>query len=165
MPAQSVDPRIDEEREHEAVKGAAHDHAGEERQDELDPAHRVAEELLTARTYPVGGTGSRFGSDQRAVMPRSVGQRRADDYLAVWAMPSSIDLRPEWPRATPPVDRAGPQHAALITGGCTPYCAARRSGSRSEDEEGDSCRRGAKMEQTGVGQPQTRQSGQTAVAP
>jgi hypothetical protein len=31
MPAQSVDPRIDEEREHEAVEGAAHDHAGEER--------------------------------------------------------------------------------------------------------------------------------------
>jgi hypothetical protein len=28
MPAQSVDPRIDEERQHEAVEGAAHDHAG-----------------------------------------------------------------------------------------------------------------------------------------
>ena len=71
MPAQSVDPRIDEEREHEAVEGAAHDHAGEERQDELDPAHRAAEGL-TARTYPVGGTGSRCGSDQRAVMPSRV---------------------------------------------------------------------------------------------
>jgi hypothetical protein len=37
MPAQSVDPRIDEEREHKAVEGAAHDHAREERQHELDP--------------------------------------------------------------------------------------------------------------------------------
>jgi hypothetical protein len=30
MPAQSVDPRIDEEREHEAVEGTAHDDAGED---------------------------------------------------------------------------------------------------------------------------------------
>ncbi len=67
MPAQSVDPGIDEEREHEAVEGAAHDHAGEEREDDLDPAHRLAV-ALTARTYPVGGTGSRSGSGQRAVM-------------------------------------------------------------------------------------------------
>ena len=67
MPAQSVDPGIDEQREHEAVEGATHDHAGEEGCDELDPAHRDAEGL-TARTYPVGGTGSRCGSDQRAVM-------------------------------------------------------------------------------------------------
>ena len=67
MPAQLVDPRIDEEREHEAVEGAAHDDASEERQDELDPAHRAAESL-TALTYPAGGTGSRCGSDQRAVM-------------------------------------------------------------------------------------------------
>ena len=67
MPAQSVDPRIDEERQHEAVEGAAHDDAGEERQGELDPAHRAAA-LSTARTYPAGGTGSRYGSDQRAVM-------------------------------------------------------------------------------------------------
>jgi hypothetical protein len=67
MPAQSVDPGIDEERKHEAVEGTAHDDTSEERQDELEPAHRVAEEL-TARTYPVGGTGSRPGSDQRAVM-------------------------------------------------------------------------------------------------
>jgi len=67
MPAQSVDPGIDEEREDEAVEGAAHDHAGEERQDELDPAHRAVGEL-TRRTYPVGETGSRCGSDQRAVM-------------------------------------------------------------------------------------------------
>ena len=67
MPAQSVDPRIDEEREHEPVESAAHDHAGKERQKELDLAHRVATGL-TARTYPVGGTGSRCGSDQRAVM-------------------------------------------------------------------------------------------------
>jgi hypothetical protein len=67
MPAQSVDPRIDEEREEEAVEGAAHDHAGEKREDELDPAHWAAA-ALTARTYPVGGPGSRCGSDQRAVM-------------------------------------------------------------------------------------------------
>ena len=67
MPAQAVDPGIDEEREHEAVQGAAHDHAGEEGQDELDPVHRAIE-VLTARTYPVGGTGSRYGSNQRAVM-------------------------------------------------------------------------------------------------
>jgi len=67
MPAQSVDPCIDEEREHEAVEGAAHDHAGQERQDELDPTHRAADGL-TARTYPVGGTGSRCGSDQQAIM-------------------------------------------------------------------------------------------------
>ena len=45
--------------------------AGEERQDELDPAHRAAAGL-TARTYPVGGTGSRCGSDQRAVMASRV---------------------------------------------------------------------------------------------
>jgi hypothetical protein len=30
MPAQSVDPRIDEERQHKAVEGAAHDHPGQE---------------------------------------------------------------------------------------------------------------------------------------
>jgi hypothetical protein len=67
MPAQSVDPRIDEEREHEAIEGTAHDDAGKEGEDELDPAHRTTGGL-TARTYPVGGTGSRCGSDQRAVM-------------------------------------------------------------------------------------------------
>ena len=37
MPAQSVDPGIGEEREHEAVEGAAHHHAGEERQHKLEP--------------------------------------------------------------------------------------------------------------------------------
>lgn len=36
VPAQAVDPRIDEEREHEAVEGAPHDHARQERQHELD---------------------------------------------------------------------------------------------------------------------------------
>jgi hypothetical protein len=51
MPAQSVDPRIDEEREHEAVECAAHDHAGKEREDQLNPAHRAIAGL-TARTYP-----------------------------------------------------------------------------------------------------------------
>jgi hypothetical protein len=71
MPAQSVDPGVDEEREHEAVEGAAHEYAGEEREDELEAVHRTAAGL-TARTYPVGGTGSRCGSDQRAVMPSRV---------------------------------------------------------------------------------------------
>ena len=80
MPAQSVDPGIDKEREHEAVEGASHDHTGEECQEELHFAHRAAEEVLTARTYPVGGTGSRPGSDQRAVMPVSVELGRADSY-------------------------------------------------------------------------------------
>jgi hypothetical protein len=50
MPTQSVDPGIDEDWEHEAVESAAHDDAGEEGQDELDPAHRVTGKL-TARTY------------------------------------------------------------------------------------------------------------------
>jgi hypothetical protein len=68
MPAQSVDPGINEEREHEAVEGATHDDAGKEGQDELDAIHRPAAEEVTARTYPVGGTGSLPGSDQRAVM-------------------------------------------------------------------------------------------------
>ena len=77
MPAQSIDPRIDEEREHEAVEGAAHEHAGEEGQDELGAIHR-APEGLTARTYPVGGTGSRCGSDQRAVMASMVAARDSD---------------------------------------------------------------------------------------
>ena len=72
MPAQSVDPRIDEQRQHEAVEGAAHDHPGEEGEKELDFAHRAAEKVLTARTYPAGGTGSRPGSDQRAVMAQRV---------------------------------------------------------------------------------------------
>ena len=70
MPAQSIDPRIDEEREHEAIEGAAHDHASEEREDKLDPVHRAAVEGLTARTHLVGGAASRCGSDQRAVMPQ-----------------------------------------------------------------------------------------------
>ena len=68
MPAQSVDPRVHEEREHEAVEGAAHDDAGEECEDELEPVHPAAVKESTARTYPVGGPGSRCGSDQRAVM-------------------------------------------------------------------------------------------------
>jgi len=67
MPAQSVDPGIDEERQHEAVEGAAHDDAREERQKELEPAHPAAAKGLTARTYPLGGTGSGPGS--RAVKP------------------------------------------------------------------------------------------------
>jgi hypothetical protein len=101
MPAQSVDPRIDEQREHEAVECASDDDAGEQCQHELDPANRAAEGL-TARTYPVGGTGSRCGSDQRAVMPSRVGQRRADSYSAVWAMSSSSEYQAPRPLAGPP---------------------------------------------------------------
>ena len=89
MPAQSVDPGIDEEGEHEAVEGTAHDHAGEERRDQLDSAHR-ATEVLTARTYPVGGTGSRCGSDQRAVMPCSVRAGGCGFWLADWAMSAAL---------------------------------------------------------------------------
>ena len=87
MPAQSVDPGIDEERKHKAIECAAHDDAGEEGQDELDPAHRPATGL-TARTYPVGGTGSRCGSDQRAVIAPMVEALGFGFYLADWAMPS-----------------------------------------------------------------------------
>jgi ABC-2 type transport system ATP-binding protein len=91
MPAKSVDPGIDEEREQEAVEGAAHRDPREEGEGELDPAH-LAAAGLTARAYPgsqqAGGPESRCGSDQRAVMPSGVGQRRANSYSAVWAMPS-----------------------------------------------------------------------------
>ena len=71
MPTHSVDPRIDERREHPAIEEDAGDNAREEREGELDLAHR-ATPGLTARTYPAGGAGSRCGSDQRAVMPSSV---------------------------------------------------------------------------------------------
>ena len=79
MPAQSVDPRIDEWRQQPVVEGDAHGDPGEERQDELRPAHRAAAEL-TARTYPVGGAGSRCGSDQRAVIPPSARAGGAAEY-------------------------------------------------------------------------------------
>lgn len=92
MPAQSVDPGIDEEREYEAVEGAAHHHACEEGQQEIDAGHRATAEGLTARTYPVGGTGSRPGSDQRAVMPSRVRATGRRFYLAVWAMPNAVEL-------------------------------------------------------------------------
>jgi len=66
MPAQSVDPCVDEEREHEAVERAAHDDAGEEGEGELDLAHRDPAGV-TARAYPgsqqAGGPGRRCGSD------------------------------------------------------------------------------------------------------
>jgi hypothetical protein len=47
---------------------------------------------VTARTYPVGGTGSRCGSDQRAVMLERVRAAGRGFYLAVWAR--SRDRRP-----------------------------------------------------------------------
>ena len=87
MPADSVDPRIDEGREQPAVEGDAHGDPGEEGEDELDSGHRSIA-LLTARTYPVGASGSRRGSDQRAVMPSSVQAAGRGGYSAVWAMPS-----------------------------------------------------------------------------
>ena len=77
MPTSAVDPGVDEEREHEEVEGAAHEHAGKKGQDELEAIHR-APEGLTARTYPVGGTGSRCGSNQRAVMPSRVAAGDSD---------------------------------------------------------------------------------------
>ena len=75
MPASAVDPGIDNEGEHEEVESAAHEHAGEEGHHELEPVHR-APAGLTARTYPVGGTGSRCGSHQRAVMREASGDGR-----------------------------------------------------------------------------------------
>jgi len=54
MPAHAVDPDISERRQHPAVESTAHHHAGEQREDELEPVHRAAA-ALTARTYPVGG--------------------------------------------------------------------------------------------------------------
>ena len=68
MPPPSIDPGVDKEWQDEEVECAAHEHASEEGQNELGAAHRVAAEGLTARTYPVGGPGSRPGADQRAVM-------------------------------------------------------------------------------------------------
>src|SRR5690242_14844540 len=76
MPTTSVDPGVDEGWEHEEVECATHEHAGEEGHHELEPVHRAVAGELTARTYPVGGPGSRPGSDQRAVMP-SRSRRRA----------------------------------------------------------------------------------------
>jgi hypothetical protein len=77
MPAQSVDPGIDERREEPAVEGDAHRDTGGEGEGELDAVHPEAVEGLTARTYPVGGPGSRCGSDQRAVMPQGCGRQIA----------------------------------------------------------------------------------------
>jgi len=55
MPAQSVDPRIDEGRNQPAVEEDAHHDAREEGEHEIDIAHRAAA-AVTARAYPVGGT-------------------------------------------------------------------------------------------------------------
>ena len=93
MPAHLVDPGVDEEREHEAVERAAHDDAGEERQDELDPTHRAAAEGLTARTFPAGGPGSRPGLDQRAVMVSMVAAEGSGYQLADWAISWCCDPR------------------------------------------------------------------------
>lgn len=71
MPVESVDPEVDKRWQQPAVEGDPHGHAGEEGEGELEAAHRAAGGL-TARTYPVGGTGSQCGSDQRAVMREMV---------------------------------------------------------------------------------------------
>ena len=85
--------REDRAREEQpAIEEDTHDDAREEGQGELDPAHRTPAGL-TARTYPAGESGSRRGSDQRAVMPPRVGQRAADSYSADWAMPSGQGAR------------------------------------------------------------------------
>lgn len=72
MPAYTVDPGVNERRQPPAVEEDARDDTRQEGQGELDPAHRATAEV-TAPTYPVGESGSRCGSDQRAVMPPSVG--------------------------------------------------------------------------------------------
>jgi len=58
----------------------------------------------TARAYPgsqqAWGPGSRCGSDQRAVMPSRVGQRRADSYSADWAMRTGFRMRGSRERKT-----------------------------------------------------------------
>ena len=84
---------IDEERDHEAVEGAAHDHDGQERQEELDPAHRPANRVDGA---DVPGGGNResvwIGRARRhALSVRATGRSCA---VAVWAMflqPNSPD--------------------------------------------------------------------------
>ena len=55
-PAQSVDPGVDERREHPAVEDDAGDDAREESEGELALAHRAAEGS-TVRTYPGVATG------------------------------------------------------------------------------------------------------------
>ncbi len=72
MPAQSVDPRIDEEREQPGAECAAHDHAGEEGQGQPPPRSSGHQGVDGAHTRPAG-PGSRCGSDQRTVMPQAWG--------------------------------------------------------------------------------------------
>jgi hypothetical protein len=76
MPASAVDPRVDNEGKHEEVESTPHEHTGEEGHHKLELVHLSPACVLTARTYPVGGTGSRCGSDQRAVMPSRVAAAR-----------------------------------------------------------------------------------------
>ena len=89
MPAHSVDPRIDEWREHPAVEEDAGGDARQEGKGELHLAHEALVGL-TARAYPgsrqTGEPGSRCGSDQRAVMLERVRAAGRGFYLAVWAM-------------------------------------------------------------------------------
>jgi len=92
MPAQSVDPGIDEEREHEGGEGAAHDDAGEERQDELDPAHRAAERL-TARTYPWGEPGVGVDRTSAPSCPQAWGRRAAVAIRPVGPCPRFLTRR------------------------------------------------------------------------
>jgi hypothetical protein len=76
---------FDQRRRQPAVEEDAHGDTREERQGELDPAHRALARL-TARTYPAGGAASRCGSDQRAVIPARVRAAGLGFNLADWAM-------------------------------------------------------------------------------
>jgi hypothetical protein len=58
------------------IEGAAHGDAGEEGQDELDPAHD-ATEGLTARTYPVGELGVDLDRTSAPSCPKRGGGRGA----------------------------------------------------------------------------------------
>jgi hypothetical protein len=104
MPAHPGDPRINERREQPAIEEDAGDDAREEGEGELDLAHRALARL-TARAYPgsqqAWGPGCRGGSNQRAVMPPRVGPRRADGYLADWAMQPDL-----WPGPNVNADQA-----------------------------------------------------------
>ncbi len=104
-----LDPRIVEWREHKAVESTAHHHAGEEREDELEPAHRAAAGL-TARTYPVGEPGVGVDLTSAPSCPKGAGGRGF--YSADWAMPlGSGGRRPHSPAGA--VGRARPAAGQL----------------------------------------------------
>jgi len=93
MPAQSVDPRIDDGREQPAVEGDAHGDAGEEGEGELDPAHRRTE-AVTARTYPVGDPGVGVDRTSAPSCPQACGRWSA----AAIRLPVRLSAGPARPR-------------------------------------------------------------------